>query len=167
MSPVAEDDRRHDREAEAAAGRVQEAQLGVDLDVAEALVGERPLASSVLAVPPSSLGVLRPATTPIGTMMPSSAPRCGRLRKPTAACSDGRTRVSTENVFVCVGAPNMPGAGEPQRPARVRGDEPEREVPLAQHRRRVHGDEALRVHRGAENLQIDGRVLKLGVRLGH
>ncbi len=46
-------------------------------------------------------GMLRPATMPIGTITPSSPPRCGRFMKPTAPCSDGRTSVSTENEFAC------------------------------------------------------------------
>ena len=48
-----------------------------------------------------------------------------------------------------------------QRLARVGGDEAEGEVALPQDRRGVDGDEPLRVHRRAEDLQIDRRVREL------
>ena len=103
------------------------------------------------------MGVLLPATMPIGTMMPSSAPRWGGSGKPSGLQRRADQRVD-ENAG-CAGVPKC-RSGELEQAARVRGDEAEGDVPLAQHRRRVDGDEPFESIAGWK-ISDDGRVLKL------
>ncbi len=63
---------------------------------------------SLAGLTPVFSGVPRPATTPIGITMPTSIPRWASLVNPIAACSDGRTSVSTKNWFCWFIGPNVP-----------------------------------------------------------
>jgi hypothetical protein len=158
----AEDDRRDDREPEPAAGRVQEPELRVNLDVTQALVAERPLLRGVRA------RILRAAVPGDDTHRdddPELYAQVGELREPHRALQRRAQQGVDDELGRLRGVAHVP-AVEHQRTPGVRGDEAERELELPQDRRRVHGDEPFRVHRRPENLQVDRGVCELGVSRG-
>ena len=86
-----QDDARDHRDAEAGARGVEQPDLGVDRDVAQALLRERVDLVVDVGRPtrPGRSDRRGPSSTAIGTTTPSSRPKCESLVRPTAPCSDG------------------------------------------------------------------------------
>ena len=151
-----QDDRRDDRQAQPVAGGVHQPDLGMDLQVADPLRGEGP--------------VLRPHR---GLIAGRALPRHDgqrqdhpELEAQVRQVGEADRRLQRRHHQGVHGELGRLGAGhaiQHQRLARVGRDEAEGEIPLPENSRGVDGDEPFRVHRRAEDLEIDRRNLQLGL----